>query len=209
MWQPMTGPHGTSTTNHNTPRVKHRLVHVLEPYCHINLSCQLLYCPITLPRHSPYCPVILPCQPADVTHATCHPFSGDTCHLGIGPTVHPKVKIYLPHVTTQGYHMSPVRTCHMSSVQTCHVSVRMDYTVNNLFACLTFRTECDIFSIWTPFDKVNIPPESRRQDGRNGTGFVAFRALLFLSIFQALSGFWIRFWITPPHNKTFWSPKGY
>jgi hypothetical protein len=77
------------------------------------------------------------------------------------------------------------------------------------FACLPFRTERDIFSIRTPFDEVNIPPESGRRDGRNGTGFVAFRALSFLSIFQALSGFWIRFRITPPHNKTFWSPKGY
>jgi hypothetical protein len=61
------------------------------------------------------------------------------------------------------------------------------------FPCLTFQTECDIFSIRTPFDKVNIPPESGRQDGRNGIGFIAFRALSFLSIFQALSGFWIRF----------------
>jgi hypothetical protein len=42
------------------------------------------------------------------------------------------------------------------------------------FACLTFRTECDIFSIRTPFDKVNIPLESGRRDGRNGIGFVAF-----------------------------------
>jgi hypothetical protein len=77
------------------------------------------------------------------------------------------------------------------------------------FTCLTYRTECDIFSIWSPFDKVNIPPESGRRDGRNGTCFVAFQALSFLSIFQALSGFWIRFRITPPHKKTFWSPKGY
>jgi hypothetical protein len=77
------------------------------------------------------------------------------------------------------------------------------------FACLTFRTERDIFSIRSPFDKVNIPPESGRRDRRNGIGFVAFRALSFLSIFQALSGFWIRFRITPPHKKTFWSPKGY
>jgi hypothetical protein len=64
------------------------------------------------------------------------------------------------------------------------------------FACLTYRTERDIFSIRSPFDKVNIPPESGRRDGRNGTGFVAFRALSFLSIFQALSGFWIRFRIS-------------
>jgi hypothetical protein len=77
------------------------------------------------------------------------------------------------------------------------------------FTCLTFQTECDIFSIRSPFDKVNIPPESGRRDRCNGTGFVAFQALLFLSIFQAPSGFWICFRITPPHNKTFCSPKGY
>jgi hypothetical protein len=195
----MTGPRGTSTTNHNTPRVKHRLVHVLEPYFHINSPCQLLYCPVTLPRHSSYCPVILPRQPADLTHATCHPFSGDTCHLGIGPTVHPKVQICLPRVTTRGFHVSPVRTCHVSSVRTCHVSIRMDCTdctVNKFFACLTFQTNCDIFSIRTPLDKVNIPPKLGRRDEHNGTGFVGFRALSFLSIFQALSGFWIRFWIS-------------
>jgi len=84
-----------------------------------------------------------------------------------------------------------------------------DCTVSNFFSCLTFQTECDIFSIWTPFDKVNIPLESGRQDGCNGVGFIRFWALSFLSIFQALSGFGIQFRITPPHNKTFWSPKGY
>jgi len=77
------------------------------------------------------------------------------------------------------------------------------------FACLTFRTECDIFSIQSPFDKVNIPQESWRRDECNGIGFVALRALSFLSIFHTLSGFWIQFRITHPHNKTFWSPKGY
>jgi hypothetical protein len=69
-------------------------------------------------------------------------------------------------------------------------------TVIPFFACLTFRTERDIFSIRTPFDEVNIPLESGRRYGRNGTGFVTFRALSFLSIFQALSGFWIRFRIS-------------
>jgi hypothetical protein len=66
---------------------------------------------------------------------------------------------------------------------------------------LTFRTERDISSIRTPFDEVNIPPESGRRAGRNGTGFVAFRALSFLSIFQALSGFWIRFRINEGYSK--------
>jgi hypothetical protein len=64
------------------------------------------------------------------------------------------------------------------------------------FAYLTYWTERDIFSIRSLFEKVNIPPESRRRDGRNGIGFVAFQALSFLSIFQALSGLWIRFRIT-------------
>ena len=45
------------------------------------------------------------------------------------------------------------------------------------FPCLAWRTDRDIFSIQTPFEKVNIPPESGRRDGRNGTVFVAFRAL--------------------------------
>jgi hypothetical protein len=45
------------------------------------------------------------------------------------------------------------------------------------FACLAWRTDRDISFIRTPFEKVNIPPESGRRDGRNGTVFVAFRAL--------------------------------
>jgi hypothetical protein len=126
------------------------------------------------------------------SRAMCHPSCGDTCHLGIGPTVRPKVQICLTHVVSWGCHMLPVQTCHVSHVRTCHmspvrtfhviirtchVSVRTDctdYTVNNFLACLTFRTECDIFSIRTSFDKVNIPPKSGRRDGCNGVGFVAF-----------------------------------
>ena len=41
---------------------------------------------------------------------------------------------------------------------------------------------------------------SRRRDRRNDIIFVRFWALSFLSIFQALSGFWIRFQIIPPHG---------
>jgi hypothetical protein len=50
-------------------------------------------------------------------------------------------------------------------------------SASKIFACLAWRTDRDIFSIRTPFEKVNIPPESGRRDGRNGTVFVAFRAL--------------------------------
>jgi hypothetical protein len=161
----------------------------------------------TLPHHHMPLHPMVTMSNADIICAMCHPSSGDTCHLGIGPTVRPNVQIFLTHVVSwcchvspSGFTTSPVRTCHIS-VWTCHVSVRTDYmdcTVSNFFACLTFRTECDIFSIRSPFDKVNIPPELGRRDGHNGIGFVAFQALSFLSIFQALSGFWIRFRIIGP-----------
>jgi hypothetical protein len=128
-------------------------------------------------HHMPYRHIIqhvhLPSQPAtsaaDVTPTTCHPSSGDTCHFRIGPTVRQKVQICLTCVITWSRHVScmdlpcgAVRTCHVS-VWTCHVSVRMDCTdciVSKIFACLPFQTECNIFFIRTPFDKVNIPPES-------------------------------------------------
>jgi hypothetical protein len=116
--------------------------------------------------------------------------------------------------------MSPpgAGTCRLYGPATCrtygHATSASVQTVRTaqstiFFYYLTYRTEHDIFSIRSPFDKVNIPLESGRRDGRNGIGFVTFRALSFFSIFQALSGFWIRFRITPPHKKTFWSPKGY
>jgi hypothetical protein len=138
------------------------------PYCHVNLPATSAMSASILSRHSAT-------STADVTHATCHPFSGDTCHLGIGPAVRPNAQICLTRVASWSCHMSPVprQTCHVS-IRTCHVSVRTDCTdctVNNFFACLTYRTECDIFSIRSPFDKVNIPPESGRRDRRNGTRF--------------------------------------
>ena len=55
---------------------------------------------------------------------------------------------------------------------------------SHFFACLDFWIERDIFLIRISFDKVNIPPESGRRDGCNDTGFVAFWALSFLSIFK-------------------------
>ena len=50
-------------------------------------------------------------------------------------------------------------------------------STSKIFACLAWRTDRDIFSIRTPFEKVNIPPESGRRDRHNGTIFVAFLAL--------------------------------
>jgi hypothetical protein len=43
---------------------------------------------------------------ADVTRATCHPSSGDTCHFWIGPTVCQKFQICLTCVSTWSRHMS-------------------------------------------------------------------------------------------------------
>jgi hypothetical protein len=144
----------------------------MTPHQQVIFTCHVILCHVIV--------TVSTSPSADVIRATCHPSSGDTCHLRIGPSVRQNVQICLPRVTTRGCHMSPVWTCHVSSVRTCHVSVHTSlYGLHSqqfffFFACLTFRTECDIFSIRTPFDKVNIPPESGRRDRRNGTGFIAF-----------------------------------
>jgi hypothetical protein len=143
----------------------------------------------------------------------CHPVSGDTCHLDIGPTACQKCQISMTRVASWRRHMSCTESAtslyriyhitvrnlprHCTESATCHCTdvPRVLPSQHQIFACLTFRTERDIFSIRTPFDIKIIPPESGRRDERNGTGFIAFRALSFLSIFQALSGFWICFQI--------------
>jgi hypothetical protein len=50
MWQPLTGPCGTLTTNHKLTRVNCRLAHVPKPYYHVNLPRQSSYCPVTFPH---------------------------------------------------------------------------------------------------------------------------------------------------------------
>jgi hypothetical protein len=159
------------------------------------------YAQSALPRHrhigsrtasssTVHLPSHLATSAADVTRATCHPSSGDTCHFRIGPTVRQKVQICLTRVSTWSCHVSCTDLPHVlygpatCAVRTCHVSCtdlprQRPYGLYGLhsqqiFACLTFQTECDIFSIRTPFDKVNIPPESGRRDGHNGVGFVGF-----------------------------------
>jgi hypothetical protein len=89
----------------------------------------------------------------------CH--QPDTCQLPI----HPKQPINIFHVTTvrpYGPATSPYGL--YGQVQ----------SASKNFACLAWRTDRDIFSIRTPFEKVNIPPESGRRDGCNGTVFVTF-----------------------------------
>jgi hypothetical protein len=164
-------------TNQNLPR--HR--HVSSPYCHVDLLRQ---------------PCRTLCQPAtsaaDVTHAMCHPFNGDTCHLGIGPTARRKCQISLTRVAFRCYHVSCTEpaTCHplvilrhlYGPATCCRTDLpRVLYglygqvqSASQNFACLARQTECDIFSIRTPFDIKIIPPESGRRAGRNGVGFVGF-----------------------------------
>jgi hypothetical protein len=195
------------------------------PYCHVichvtaTRPCHVtsVALPRQLPRHFRTIHVISRATYELLTssRATCHPSSGDTCHLGIGPTVRPKCQNCLTRVTLWCCHVSctdlprhrtdlprvspgpatsPVRTCH--GPVTCRTDLtRVLYglygqvqSASQNFACLARRTECDIFFIRTPFAIKIIPPESGRRAGRHGVGFVGFRALSFLSIFHALTG---------------------
>jgi hypothetical protein len=81
--------------------------------------------PMSLPRiavvRSVNCHITRATSSTDIIHATCHPSSGDTCHLRIGPSVHRKVQNYMPRVTPWSRHVSlhgpatcPIRTCHVS-----------------------------------------------------------------------------------------------
>jgi hypothetical protein len=68
--------------------------------------------------------------------------------------------------------MSVVRT--VRPVQSaCHVALYGLYS-HPLFLPVCFSDRTRYLLIRSPFDEVNIPPESGRRDGRNGTGFVAF-----------------------------------
>jgi hypothetical protein len=80
------------------------------------------------------------------------------------------------HVTCQPHHLYHLPHQHCTALPrgstACPVSILFFF-----FTCLARRTDLDNFSIRTPFAKINIPPESGERDGRNGTIFVAFRAL--------------------------------
>jgi hypothetical protein len=47
-------------------------------------------------------------------------------------------------------------------------------STSKIFVYLAWRTDCDIFSIRTLFEKVNILPELGRRDERNDIIFIAF-----------------------------------
>jgi hypothetical protein len=129
-------------------------------------------------------------NPAD-SHRTFtynHTMGGDTWRPGIGPRVSLLFAINRTRVNTLLANNRPIKMCHIIHLPrhrmdgTALPRHRTDCTDRyshhpKNFACLPWRTDRDIFSIRTPFEKVNIPPESGRRDGRNGTVFVAFRAL--------------------------------
>jgi hypothetical protein len=110
---------------------------------------------------------VAPMDWATCPHIICH--QPDTCQF---PIRHLSTNECLPHhpPDTSSYGLYGPAT-----------SDRTDctdrYSQHQIFACLAWRTDRDIFFIRRPFDKVNIPPESGRRDGCNGTVFVAFRAL--------------------------------
>jgi hypothetical protein len=145
MWQPMTGPRGTF------------------PLAEYDATCQQRIEP---PVCRGVCPVnnctamSLPCQHATVSAtsacATCHPYSGDTCHPLTGPI--PVIHHITCHVSSPGAATSVVRPVQSA----CHMALYRLYSHPFFFSCLGFRTECDIFRIQSPFDEVNIWPESGR-----------------------------------------------
>jgi hypothetical protein len=95
--------------------------------------------------------------------------TNDMCHPSIRqPSTNESVPHHPPDTSSYGWYGSS------TSPYGLYGQVQ---SASKIFACLAWQTDRDIFSIRTPFEKVNIPPESGRRDGRNGTVFVAFRAL--------------------------------
>jgi hypothetical protein len=84
--------------------------------------------------------------------ATCHPSSGDTCHLQIGQTTCQKVQKCMTRVTPRNCHMSYMNMpCVLYGPATCRVRTGTASII--FFPCLAQRTDLDNFSIRTPFAK--------------------------------------------------------
>jgi hypothetical protein len=125
-------------------------------------------------------------QPKSQTQgATWQPFIGPrgtlpfaknaTCHNVTRPVVN---QSQLPRHLPRHHHLPRhLYGRHVSCTASATSAVRPAQSASFFFTCLARRTDRDNFSIRTPFAKVNIPPESGERDGRNGTIFVAFRAL--------------------------------
>jgi hypothetical protein len=205
-WQPVIGPRGTQSFANKTATCRHPI----GPRAAMSsLPRHFPYVQSTMPRHlhveictvqsSPRhlltssmprvtLPVVTRVTSGLVQLRAKMPNQPDTCRL----LVLPRVVIRGCHVLQYESTTSAIRTCHVSSYGLTCVLYGLYGQVQSAsknFPCLAWRTECDIFSIRTPFDKNIIPLESGRRARRNGVGFVGFRALSFLSIFQALTGF--------------------
>jgi hypothetical protein len=94
-WQPMTGPRGTF------------------PLAKYDATCQALVRPpvcrgvsSVLPHHSPVslCHYICHVSLLTSSRATCHPYSGDTCHPRTGP-VACRMPHHLPRVFSRSCHI--------------------------------------------------------------------------------------------------------
>jgi hypothetical protein len=116
--------------------------------------------------------------------------TGDTWRPCIGPRALIPFVVNKTRVSPQFASSQPITVCHViidTSSYGRYDPATSPYGLYGLygqvqsasknFACLAWRTDRDNSSIRTPFAKVNILPESGRRDGRNGTVFVAFRAL--------------------------------
>jgi hypothetical protein len=69
----------------------------------------------------------------------------------------------LPCVIFRSFHISLYGPYNLYSQHaTWHCTNYTDYTIIPFFACFPFQIECDILHIRSPFDEVNIPPESGR-----------------------------------------------
>jgi hypothetical protein len=110
--------------------------------------------------------------------------SGPRGTLALVPMM-PLVNIVLVPVTSQSS-LLPVLP-HVISMMSAgrHVDIIIDFCQ---LTCGPFRflgkwLECDNSRIQSPFEKVNIWPESVRRDGHNGIGFIQFQEISFFSLF--------------------------
>ena len=127
--------------------------------------------------------------------------STDKCHLS---TIDWSNCLPLVYPVSKPAQSPSARECHIISCTVNMLTSTLTFWPVDLwlFTSFGFRSECDNFRIRSPFDKVNIPPESGRWAGRNGVGFVGFRALSFLSIFHALTAL-----LNPISDHTSWSVR--
>jgi hypothetical protein len=134
------------------------------------------------PRGLPFIFYICQCEPTDGGHVA--PMHWATCLLII---CHENGHVSTYHSSTSTNENAPTNNqpiYAMSSNYHIIMMVRPStwpyrlygqvQSASQIFTCLAWRTDRDISSIRTPFAKVNIPPESGRRDGRNGTVFVTF-----------------------------------